>query len=50
MFTAYKRPRIQRGTGKPVNAGGWKATNAAARIWSNYKPANQSGRHIARIK
>lgn len=39
MFIAYKRPRLQRTAAKPVNAGGWKATNAAAKIWSNYKPS-----------
>ena len=38
MFTAYKRPRLQRKT-KPATNGGWKASSAAAKIWSNYKPS-----------
>ena len=44
MFTAYKIPRIRKGTAKPITAGGWKATNAVAKIWSNYKPASQKKR------
>lgn len=48
MFTAYKRPRLQRGSTKPITSGGWKASNAAAKIWSNYKPKTGSKSAVAK--